>query len=501
LAAKELPDDLKTLIRRGENFAIFVEEILGIKLNRAQRRVARRLHVGRTREWVFKTMVVVAANQIGKTLIEACIILWAGLYKIGVDPTDKEAWERAPYLWIHLGPVQQQAYHAYKDARLIIRNEHPAQGNRGRLPKGFVNTTKIENYYDGLEFWNGAQVMFRTAENKGEAILGYRAAGISVDEAAFVDHLTMEINEVLRMRLISTGGPLLVFSTPNGMNDFFDLADGIKSRGKEIENLVWQDHMDYLIWAVITDNEGYGISKQEIDRMERDLNPATKEQQLRGAFLEPLEAFFVPQDKIIECFTPVLPAEENPIPGHQYAIFWDPSISSDPTAVVVLDVTQLPWEGVYYKWYERPLDVAGLTNAIYQLHGRYNHFEQKGTLSVPTSAVTGWDATSMGGQLVKGLLNGVTPQRAVNFGGTAIKVPALTNLRDYLTSGKLLLPSEWVRLRQEILNYKLKDEKLKQDSAMALMGAVIVAEGMTMGQTSQPFKVQARITQRPMEWG
>lgn len=493
--------ELADLLARGWRFDVFVEDILGIQLNKAQKRVARILTVDSARQWKFKLLAVVAANQIGKTLIEACIILWAGLYKIGVSPSDAEAWARAPYLWIHLGPVQQQAYHAYKDARLIIKNEHPAQGDRGKLPKGLVELVKIENYYDGLGFWNGAQAMFRTAENKGEAILGYRAAGISVDEAAFVDHLTMEINEVLMMRLISTGGPLLVFSTPNGMNDFFDLADGIRSEGEEVSDMVWKADNAYLVWAVITDNLGYGISQEEIDRMERNLNPATKEQQLRGAFLEPLEAFFVPQDKILESFTKDLPEIQNPIDGHQYAIFWDPSISSDPTAVVVLDVTEYVWEGVYYKWYERPLDVAGLTSAIYQLHGLYNGHKTKDMIGVPTRAVTGWDATSMGGQLVKGLLAQLTPQRPVNFGGNAVKVPSLTNLRDLLTSGRLRLPADWVRLRQELLNYKLKDEKLKQDSVMALMGAGIIAEGMALGQTSKPFKVQARVTQQPTYWG
>jgi hypothetical protein len=236
--------------------------------------------------------------------------------------------------------------------------------------------------------------------------------------------------------------------------------------------------------------------------MERDLNPATKEQQLRGAFLEPLEAFFVPQDRILAAFTKDLPNEQKPIDGHQYAIFWDPSISSDPTAVVVLDVTEYNWEGVYFRHYERPMDVAGLTNAIWQLHGLYNGAITPNRISVPSTAITGWDATSMGGQLVKGLLAGLTPQRGVNFGGNAVKTPALTNLRDLLTSGRLRLPTEWTRMRQEVMNYKLKDEKLKQDSVMALMGAGIIAEGMSMGQVARPFDVKANVTvQRPMNWG
>ena len=104
--------------------------------------------------------------------------------------------------------------------------------------------------------------------------------------------------------------------------------------------------------------------------------------------------------------------------------------------------------------------------------------------------------------MVKGLLSGLAPQRAVNFGGNAVKTPALTNLRDLLTSGRLKLPAEWTRLRQEVMNYKLKDEKLKQDSVMALMGAAIIAEGMSMGQQSRPFDVKAKVSaRRPMNWG
>lgn len=497
-------DELQELLRRGEDFEVFVEEILGIRLNKAQKRIARimRRVDPRKRQWAFKLLVVVAANQIGKTLIQACIILWGCIYKFGTPDGDKQAWLDQQYIWIHLGPVQQQAYHAYKDMRLIIRGAHPAQGGRNRLPPGLVTPTKIENYYDGFEFFNGAVAMFRTAEDKGEAVLGYRAAAISVDEAAFVRGLTSEVNEVLMMRLIASGGPLLLFSTPNGMNDFFDFADAIKSAGVEVEDMVWTNGGDFLVWAIITDNLGYGIDAAEIDRMERTLNPATKEQQLRGAFLEPQEAFFVPQDKILEAFRHDLPDEQLPVPGHQYAIFWDPSLASDPTAVIVLDVTSDPWTGVYNRHYERPLDVTKLVGAISQLHSAYHLHQDANPFSVKSFAVTGFDATSMGGAAVRGLLAQIHPKRPVNFGGNATKVPSLTNLRDLLTSGKIIIPASWTRVRQEILNYRLKDENLKQDNVMALMGASIVAHNMTVGRQQQPFNVGARITsKKSLKWG
>lgn len=489
--------EVAELLRRGEDFEVFCEEVLGLKLNRAQRRLVRPLKTKANRQWAFKELVMVAANQIGKTVIQAAIMLWACLYKIGVDPTDQKVWEKAPYLWIHLGPVQQQAYHAYKDAKALIKGEHLAQGGRSKLPAGLITEIKIENYYDGFGFFNGAQIMFRTAEHKAEAVLGYRAAAISVDEAAFVDYLTEVKNTVLMMRLIASGGPILFFSTPNGMNDFFDLMDEIKSHGLPVDELVWRKDESWLIWAVITDNLGYGIDQTEIDRMEANLNPLTKEQQLRGAFLEPLEAFFVPQDKILDAFRDDLPGEQNAIPGHRYAIFHDPSIASDPTACIVLDVTSLPWVGVFMRHWEKPLDVTQLVGEIYRVHQGYHGVVDENVLSVPSWAVTGFDSTSMGGAVMRGLLTTLNPKRPVNMAGQpAKKLMALTNLRDRLTRGDIILPAKWTRLRQELLNYKVKDEKLKQDLVMALMGADIVATAMTMGMQQVKVSPNARVTRR-----
>ena len=486
------------LLLRGEDFQVFVEEILGVKLNRAQRRIARvLLNRAERRKWSFKELVVVAANQIGKTLIEACIILWACTYKIGVDPEDMAAWARAPYLWIHLGPVQQQAYHAYKDAKMLIRGEHPAQGDRCKLPKGLIYEIKIENYYDGFEFFNGAQVMFRTGERKAEAVLGYRAAGISVDEAAFVDYLTEVKDTVLMLRLIASGGPILMFSTPNGMNDFFDQADAIKANGDTVEDMVWQWGGSFLVWAVITDNLGYGLDQAEIDRMEEKLHESTREQQLRGAFLNPVDAFFVPQDDILKAFRANLPHEVGPIPGHWYAEFWDPSVASDPTACIVLDVTRFPWQGVYLGHWERPLHVLGLIGEMIRVHGYYHGHFDRNVMSVPSRAVMGFDATSMGGAVMRQLLTPVNPKRPINMAGApAKKVQALTNLRDRLTKGEIILPASWIKARQQVVNYKLKDDKIQQDIVMALMGADMVATSMTMGFQQRPVHPEARITKR-----
>ncbi len=487
------------LLQRGRDILVFAE-LLGIRFNPGQIRWLR--YAASTIDgwkWNWQQTIHVAANQIGKTLAVAVLILWACFYKIGVDPSNPEGWQSRPYLWFHLAPTQQQAYHALNDARMLIKGSHPAQGDRCKLSfveNKLVSETKVATYYDGLEFWNGAICQFRTTDDKASALQGYRASGISVDEAAFEDHLRVVVNETLMMRLISTGGPLHMVSTPNGMNDYFDFVEDIRKYNDSPEERVWVDRngKSAVAWSVITDNVGFGITQVQVDHMEANLDPATKEQQLRGAFLEPAEAFFVPGDKILAAFRRGIPEEEQPLPGHRYAIFWDVSVASDPTVAVVVDITKPEWRGVYFKHYPRPMGITQLLNAMMMLHINYNSAEDPRRMLPRSRATTGYDATAMGGVMFKQMLRNLTPSRPVNFGGPSEKLKMLTSARAVLTKGDLVLPDTWTRMRQEVLSYRLKDDKLRQDCVMALVGAVNVANsGMGIG-VSRPMNVSARIT-------
>lgn len=453
--------------------------------------------------WPRKLVIHVAANQIGKTLGVAVAILWACIYKIGFNPADGREWFNRPYVWFHVAPTQQQANHPLNDMRMLIKGAHPAQKLPFRLPQGLVMDAKVAQYYDGFAFANGAEAQFRTTDDKAAALQGYRAAGISFDEAAFEDHLRSVVNETLMMRLISTGGPLLLVSTPNGMNDYFDIVEEVRAGAREPEERVWVKDDSAVVWSVITDNVGFGITQQMVDHMEANLDPVTKEQQLRGAFLEPAEAFFTPTDRVLAAFRD-MPAQVAPEPGHKYIIFWDPSVSSDPTAVVVLDVTKKPWTGVYFRHYKRPMGVTELIGEIFKLHGYYNGAKDPKRVRRDSVALTGFDATSMGGVIIKQLLVSLRPQRPLNFGGPDKKIKALTNLRAALTRTdprELLLPNGWTELRQEVLNYKLKDDKLRQDSVMALTGGVHTAAHGFSGEATASFNVGARISSPRMAWG
>lgn len=508
---------ISALDRGRYSIRTFAEEVLGVKLNPAQVRWFDLINPAEDGwQWRLKLVLHVAANQIGKTLGIAIIILWACNYKIGVPTDDPDAWFRTPYNWYHLAPSQNQAYLPLKDAILLAKGDHPAQVEKSLLPVQMVQETKLEVYYDGLAFWNGSFSHFRTTEEKAKALQGRRAAGISFDEVAFEDHAKSIVNEVLFMRLIASGGPLFMVSTPNGINDWYEFVSAVQDDsgprriaqegdpwlggschlGERVP--VWETgEGQALVWSTVEDNIGFGIPAEEAARMESTLDEATKEQQLRGAFLEPAEAFFVPSKNVIRMFRSKLPDAAQPVAGHRYVIGWDPSAASDPTAVVVIDITTKPWTGAYFKHYDKPLGEDKLLMEIFKVHALYNGAGMSWRSGeTRPSAITAYDETSMGGAMLKQQLARLTPKRGVNLAGPSTKVNLLTNLRAAINSGALWLPGSWSQLKREALNYKLPDTKIKQDSVMALLTAVGVAAKGYSGNTKSDFRPSGRVAER-----
>lgn len=441
----------------------------------------------------------------------AILIMWACTYKIGKDPEGAD-WATHPYMWAHVAPTQAQAYHPLRAIRLLVKGAHPAQMRTGRkclFPEGFAVEQKVDVQFDGILFKNspgGSLVQFRTSSDKASAILGYSFDAISFDEAAFEDHLIETIDETLMMRLIAARGPLFPVSTPNGRNDFFEIVEEVRQLDISPEPMVWVDpEKGYaLCWSTMADNIGYGIAAEEAALMEIRLGES-KEQALRGAFLDPKEAFFVPQEPIIASMgigdgevarvARRLPREQDPLPGHRYAIFWDPSVSNDPTAGLVIDVTKDVWLGVAERYYERPLDTTRLLYEIRTLHAAYNGATDPTGLLERSKAVTGFDSTAMGGKMWADMLRGLRPNRPFDFAGPDRKTKTLIDLRNRLATGRLILPASWQGWRQEAISYRLDDKKIRNDRVMALAGVVAIAtQGIHNGP--QPFDMHARVGYR-----
>lgn len=478
-------EDFLATFAAGRDPAIFAEKVLGLRLNPAQKRwVATACRTKNGHEWVFRRSIHVAANQIGKTLGLAITVMWAANYKIGLDNNDWDAWLNTQYNWFHLAPTYVQSMLLFNDIKMLAEGKHPAQMDRdtGMFRKilwqpGLAVDRKIDGTYYAIEFWNGSRVHFRTSDNKAKSLQGVRAHGVSFDEAAFEDHLLAVIDQAVKLRLISTGGPLWMVSTPNGLNDFYQVTQEVLNNSLETGERQWEstERRLSLVWSHMSDNIGYGFSQDDADFMELDVDPATKEQQLRGAFLEPQDAFFVPVSDIEKAFRP-MPDEMEPANNKQYVIFWDVSIASDPTVCVILDVSSEPFKGVYYRRWEKPMPFRELITEMTRLHYYYSTPQRYKPGRAP-KVITGFDASSMGGVAVRQELSGITPVRAVSMSGSSrMKTEMLINLRTMLATRTLILPDKWTQMKREILSYRRDDDKLQQDSVMALVGAAKIAQ-------------------------
>lgn len=476
--------DFQTAFAAGRDPIIFAEMVLGVKLNSAQRRwflTACATEGGW--KWEFRRSVHNAANQIGKTLGLAMSIMWAANYKIGIPNDNWDNWLNSAYNWYHLAPTYTQSTYILNDMKMLSQGKHPAQYDKDKgefrevlWQENLVMERKIDSTYHALQFWNGSIVHIRTSNDKAKSIQGVRAHGISFDEAAFEDHLLVVMNEALKLRLISTGGPLWLVSTPNGMNDYYQVVQEILNNSMEVEERRWENKVrrTALVWSHISDNVGYGFSAEDASFMEIDVDAETKEQQLRGAFLEPRDAFFTPASAIEPSFANI-PDEVPPQNDHKYIIFWDISLKNDATVCVVIDVTNKPHRGVYYRHWAKPMAFRELISEMNRIHDYYNSYDNRRG-GKPAVAITGFDASSMGGVAVTQEL-GIRNSMPLNMSGSArLKTEMLINLRTYLSTNRLVVPKTWIQLKQEIFSYRREDEKIKQDSVMALTGAVRIAQ-------------------------
>jgi hypothetical protein len=473
----------------------FAETVMGVRLNWAQQRWFRLITTNPDRwSWMYRRVAHVAANQIGKTLGLAILILWAAHNKIGIRTGNYDYWLSSPYKWFHLAPTHPQSLLTMKDLSALVQGGHPAQfdrdtGEKRKMlwPAGLIEEVKFDGQYPGFRLWNGAEIHFRTSAEEAKALQGVRAHGISFDEAAVEDHLNVVLDQAVKLRLISTGGPLWLVSTPNGINDYYEIVQAMMQAGTQtFHERVWEapQRRWALIHSHITDNLGFGLTQEEIDFMEEDVDPATKEQQLRGAFLAPTDAFFVPVQEMLDAWVVGLPDRQRPKNSHQYVIFWDVSVSADPTVCIVFDITRKPWIGVYFQRWERPMGIKALIPEMYRVHAEWN--TPSSTNGFPPRAITAFDATSMGGVMLKQELASLHPKRGLNFAGQ-VKMNALTNARGLLGKGDVLVPATWVRLQREVLGYRLDDKKLVQDSVMAMIGALQIAAQGFGGSTSRKF--------------
>ena len=95
-----------------------------------------------------------------------------------------------------------------------------------------------------------------------------------------------------------------------------------------------------------------------------------------------------------------------------------------------------------------------------------------------------------GGKLFKQEFSVIKPLRGFDFGGTkAKKLEVLSDLKAAMDKKMLVFPNTgvWMRLRRQLLSYKLDDKKIEQDAVMALAIAVRHAIRNSGGSLDNPM--------------
>lgn len=422
----------------------------------------------------YLTTVVSAGNRGGKSLAMAVVVLHHTLYKLGLrpprpgDPGDAQRWVRAPYQWYHVAPTQGQAELVHIELSRILHGNHPAQRGRGcPLTETFPGIATTDRKYRGEYLWivldplfGGGEVHFRTTQEKAKALLGIDMNGISFDEAAFELYLSTIHDEVLNLRRLSTGGPLHYISTPTeGTIEYRDLWLRGAPDNPERDPRVMSFRMS------TRDNVGFGVRQEDLDAILRQQAPYLIPQNIDGFFIEAQSAYFSSQ-AVEAMFDPDLPAEAPPRPGHRYVQGVDPAKESDGTVAIVLDHTERPFVGVRMTRSAGHQTLPAIVNTVREGHLLYNQG------STVTTIV---DSTGMGGKMFMEEFSIIRPLRAFDFAGTkAKKLELLSDLKGAIDAGILRVPKtgQWLRLRRELLGYKLDDRRLTQDTVMALALAV-----------------------------
>ena len=466
----EIAQDLS---RGRSDIGFFASRWLGVNLNPGQlawlEGMVARDETGFRPKYL--TTVCSAGNRAGKTLGMAVGVLHSATYKLGLRPPtlgsaeDAERWTTEPYEWYHIGIQQETAELVHRELSMLLQGAHPAQRGRGcPMVKDIGPVYNLEKKWRGEYLWikvdpifGGANIHFRTTQDKAKALLGKDMNGISFDEAAFEPHLLMIYQEVLNLRRLSTGGQLHFIGTPTeGINDYADLWELGNPINPGRDNQVMSFRLS------TRDNVGFGLNAATFDSIVRQQAEYLVPQNIDGFFIEARDAYFN-SDMIDKCF---VEAEEEiqPTKGRRYSQGVDPGISSDATWAVTVDYTERAlMVGVRCRRKVGKQTIPAVVNMVREGHLLYN---QDGAACTTTI-----DSTGFGGKLFRQEFSIIKPLRDYDFGGTrAKKLELLADLKAVIDRQQLKFPRSgaWMELRRQLLGYKLDDKKLETDAVMAL---------------------------------
>jgi hypothetical protein len=171
---------------------------------------------------------------------------------------------------------------------------------------------------------NGSVILARSAANDGKYLRGRSAHRVVVDEAAFVSQRT--IQESILPMLADTAGQLVLISTPFGRNTFWEFFVRGQSGDSACRSFQFPSRLNPH------------VSQAYIEAQRLTMTQVQYDTEWLAEFVDDAGAVFA-WPLIERAIAGELSA---PVPVHRYSLGWDPAKWRDRSALIVLDIGEVP---------------------------------------------------------------------------------------------------------------------------------------------------------------
>lgn len=479
----QLPLSLQKAVMEGRtNPTVFIEQLLGMKLHPGQQR-----YLDETLRRKTRINLLTCSNRWGKSVLIACLHLWYLYYKFGIEPGNSSSWYAAEYRTANIAPHSAlteavfKAIHQIMTSSLTYRD--PELGlitNNCQIEWWYIrdrtlNTPPYKQFFD-----NNSYIEHRSlANDEGDALQGKPYGLITYDEGGRSNHLQNEMNDAILPRLMDWHAPFHLLSTPSAA-----------SRSVLYHYKLYQDGLIGINSTYAQEGSLYEntfFTPEEIKAQEElYLGNPMSDQVLHGKFVFGGDTMFpIPQIMAIQDDT--LNGGIRAQTDHCYAIGVDTSVGrEDEFVVTVLDYTTKPFKLVWkdaVKGNSRSPQLH--LNAFCNLVDVYNT-QGKCRILLETfngEAVRFWHdlppyiqgITTCYGTFQPEMPHIKNDNPLPKLSKNIKKADILIQLQKSLAAEDLRIPSDDLKLTQQLSIYREKDADLPTDHVISLALANFLA--------------------------
>lgn len=506
-------EHLHTLIRKPGGILLFAERVLGLPTM---------LHPGQVKwlkntvdfETVKRINILRTGNKWSKSFTAAIKHLYHVYLKWNMwgQYRDDEEWINLKYDTLNFGPGYEQAREVPRMMREIAQGQVfiPIQfqrwygsTNRSLLKDWFIVGDKVDSItLPHLKFWNGASTLIRSYDDMGAAFKMKGIAYVSGDEVADIKELWQFTNGTLLPRGVAYRNFTIdYYGTPQP--DGFDYQMMIEMAEEDMKKPDYQENgMFYVQKGSMMDNPF--LNEETVNAIRKISDPEMRRQIIAGEFVQSGTKYFG-FDRVMNAVDSEIKQQDEGLATRRYVISCDfaggESTYADYTVIGVIDATEEPYRLVHFtrvKAKDMPIPMQyKYVDEIYQKfrHGRDCR------LVIDASALGGKNAQAFLKHLnpitldIKANLKAemlATLKIALDGGQSEIFKRELTisddgeHVDNNPTWGIIRIPNI-KPLIDELLGYKLEDQKIRTDCVMML------AMGVHYIEMKRPRKIKNKM--------